>query len=120
MVISRTAKNQRPGGIIVSIVRVTRFALLCLAFIAPATAFAAAPELPAMWGIPVDFILFALTLLGVALFHHYTLYVALIGLATITLYKILFTGFKTGPGVSGFVSLLGHEWVILTNLLCLL
>ena len=103
-----------------SIVRVTRFALLCLAFIAPATAFAAAPELPAMWGIPVDFILFALTLLGVALFHHYTLYVALIGLATITLYKILFTGFKTGPGVSGFVSLLGHEWVILTNLLCLL
>jgi len=29
-----------------------------------------------VFGIPVDFILFALTLLGVALFHRYTLPVA--------------------------------------------
>ena len=73
-----------------------------------------------MFGIPVDFILFGLTLLSVALFHHHTLRVALIGLAAIVIYKIAFTGFKTGPGVAGFVSHLGHEWVILTNLLCLL
>ena len=73
-----------------------------------------------MFGIPIDFILFGLTLLGVALFHHYTLRVALTGLAAIVTYKIAFTGFKTGPGVAGFVSHLGHEWVILTNLLCLL
>ena len=73
-----------------------------------------------MFGIPIDFILFGLTLLGVALFHHYTLRVALTGLAAIVLYKIAFTGFKTGSGVAGFVSHLGHEWVILTNLLCLL
>ena len=39
-------------------------------------------------GIPVDFILFGLTLLGVALFHHHTLAVALTGLAAITLYKL--------------------------------
>ena len=32
-----------------------------------------------VFGIPVDFILFALTLLGVALFHHHTLPVALAG-----------------------------------------
>src|SRR5438477_362684 len=38
-------------------------------------------------GIPVDFILFALTLLGVALFHHHTLPIALVGLAAITGYK---------------------------------
>ena len=37
-------------------------------------------EGPTVLGIPVDFILFALTLLGVALFHHHTLQVALIGL----------------------------------------
>ena len=42
-------------------------------------------------GIPVDFILFALTLLGVALFHHHTMAVALTGLATITAYKLIFT-----------------------------
>lgn len=73
-----------------------------------------------MFGIPVEFILFGLTLLGVALFHHYPLRVGLTGLSAITLYKIVFTGFKTGAGVAGFVSHLGHEWVILTNLLCLL
>ena len=56
---------------------------------------AAAPAL----GVPVDFVLFALTLAGVALFHHHTLQVALTGLAVITLYKLGFTGFKTGPGL---------------------
>ncbi|HEX6002596.1 MAG TPA: citrate transporter [Burkholderiales bacterium] len=73
-----------------------------------------------MFGIPFDFVLFALTLLGVALFHRHTLYVALGGLAAITLYKLLITGFKTGPGISGLLAHLGHEWVILTNLLFLL
>src|SRR6185369_5034844 len=71
-------------------------------------------------GVPIDFVLFALTLAGVALFHHHTLHVALIGLAAITLYKIGFAGFKTGPGFGGFVVHLQHEWVILTNLLGLL
>ena len=47
---------------------------------------AAATEAPAVFGIPVDFILFALTLLGVALFHRHTFYVALTGRAVITLY----------------------------------
>jgi Na+/H+ antiporter NhaD/arsenite permease-like protein len=91
-------------------------ALLCLL---PVSALAAG-DLPTVGGIPIDFILFAATLLGVALFHHATLYVALTGLATITLYKILFTGFKTGLGVAGFVGHLGHEWVTLANLFCLL
>ncbi len=75
---------------------------------------------PAVFGIPVEFILFALTLLGVALFHNHTLRVGLTGLAVISAYKILFAGFKTGPGVQGLISHLGHEWVILINLLCLL
>jgi Na+/H+ antiporter NhaD/arsenite permease-like protein len=71
-------------------------------------------------GIPVDFILFALTLLGVALFHHYTLQVALTGLAAISLYKIIFTGFNFGTGLTGFALHMQHEWVILTNLFLLL
>src|SRR5438552_10762495 len=78
------------------------------------------PNAPTLFGVPVDFILFGLTLLGIALFHHQTLRVALIGLATVALYKIIFTGFKTGPGVSGFLAHVEHEWVILANLLCLL
>lgn len=71
-------------------------------------------------GIPFDFILFALTLLGVALFHSRTLQVALTGAAAITLYQWLFTGFKTGAGVSGLLGHAGHEWVTLANLLGLL
>jgi Na+/H+ antiporter NhaD/arsenite permease-like protein len=73
-----------------------------------------------MFGIPVEFVLFGLTLFGVALFHRHTSYVALTGLIAIVLYKIRFTGFRTGAGVVGFMTHLGHEWVILTNLLCLL
>jgi Na+/H+ antiporter NhaD/arsenite permease-like protein len=75
---------------------------------------------PALFGIPVDFILFGLTLLGVALFHRHTLYVALTGLVIILAYKFLLVGFKYGPGFAGFVSHMGHEWVILTNLFLLL
>jgi Na+/H+ antiporter NhaD/arsenite permease-like protein len=71
-------------------------------------------------GIPVDFILFGLTLAGVAVFHHYTLYVALAGLAAITLYKLVFTGFKFGIGFGGLALHLEHEWVILANLFLLL
>ncbi|MEW5782544.1 MAG: citrate transporter [Pseudomonadota bacterium] len=73
-----------------------------------------------LFGIPVDFILFAITLLGVALFHHYVLQVALTGLAVISTYKILFTGFKTGAGLAGFGLHMAHEWVLLVNLFCLL
>ena len=69
---------------------------------------------------PVDFILFALTLLGVALFHRHTLLVALSGLGIITLYKLTFTGFAAGPGLTGLMLHLGHEWVLLANLLGLL
>jgi Na+/H+ antiporter NhaD/arsenite permease-like protein len=86
------------------------------------TLLAASPavEGPAVAGIPVEFILFGLTLLGVALFHHHTLRVALVGLGSITVYKLLFTGFKHGAGLAGLGLHLGHEWVILTNLLLLL
>ena len=88
-------------------------------WLAPSFAIAATDP-PTAFGIPFDFILFALTLLGVALFHHHTLQVALTGLGTIALYKLAFTGFKTGDGLPGLVGHLAHEWVILSNLLCLL
>jgi len=84
------------------------------------SAFAAAAEGPSIAGIPIEFILFAATLVGVALFHNQTFYVALTGLTAIALYKMAFTGFKTGTGLGGFAGHLGHEWVTLANLFCLL
>jgi Na+/H+ antiporter NhaD/arsenite permease-like protein len=70
--------------------------------------------------IPVEFIFFALTLIGVAVFHHHTLAVALTGLVAIASYKILFGDFHGQPGLLGLWFHLGEEWVILTNLFALL
>ena len=93
------------------------FASFSLCFFSGA---ASAADGPAVLGIPVDFILFALILLGVALFHNYTLKVAVGGLMVVTLYKLAFTGFKNGAGWVGFSGHIFHEWVILVNLLGLL
>lgn len=71
-------------------------------------------------GIPLEFVLFAATLLCVALFHDHTFYVAVGGLLVVSLYKIAFTGFKSGLGIAGLAGHLGHEWVTLANLFCLL
>jgi Na+/H+ antiporter NhaD/arsenite permease-like protein len=78
------------------------------------------PPIPMVAGIPIDFLLFATTLLGVALFHNKTLQVALTGLSVITLYNLFFSSFKHGVGFAGLVSHLGHEWVVVVNLFCLL
>ena len=75
---------------------------------------------PVVAGIPVEFILFAGILLGVALFHRHTFPIAGIGALVVALYKIFFSPFKTGAGWSGFGAHLIHEWVILVNLLLLL
>src|SRR5688572_4524643 len=64
--------------------------------------------------IPFEFVLFVLTLLGVALFHQHTLAVALAGLAAVMAYKVLFVeSFRPGEQ-------LAHEWRIVVNLLGLL
>src|SRR6187399_1845694 len=76
---------------------------------------------PVMLGpIPLDFILFALILAGIAFFHHKTFEIAVGGLVVITLYKLVFTGFRQGAGLAGLAGLMAHEWVILANLFCLL
>lgn len=75
---------------------------------------------PAVMGIPVEFFLFALTLLGVTLFHNQTFYVALSGVSAVALYKLAFTGFHAGPGLGGLLGHMQHEWVTLANLFCLL
>ena len=73
-----------------------------------------------VFGIPIDFILFALTLLGIALYHHHTLPIALTGLAVIIGYNLIFTGFKYGNGLGGLGQHMAHEWVTLANLFLLL
>lgn len=75
---------------------------------------------PVLGGLPIEFLLFAAVLLCVALFHDYTFGVAVTGAVVIAVYKIAFSPFRTGPGLAGFAGHAQHEWVTLTNLLCLL
>ncbi|MCC6172477.1 MAG: citrate transporter [Gammaproteobacteria bacterium] len=70
--------------------------------------------------IPVEFLLFGLTLLAVALFHRHALHAALAGLGAVTVWKTLIAGFREGAGLAGLISHLGHEWVVLANLFGLL
>jgi hypothetical protein len=94
--------------------------LLLLAVPGIAHAAGAGPEPMLVAGIPVDFILFAITLLGVAVFSNQTFYVSLVGLAAITAYKVFLTGFKFGTGLPGLIGHMQHEWVTLANLFLLL
>jgi Na+/H+ antiporter NhaD/arsenite permease-like protein len=95
-------------------------AVAASALLWPALASASPADPPVVLGIPVDFVLFAVTLAGIALFHRYTLPIALVGLAVISLFKIVFSPFAEGSGVSGWLSHLANEWVLLANLLGLL
>ena len=72
------------------------------------------------FGVPFDFLLFASTLLGIALFHRHTLSIALAGLCIITAYKLAFTGFKDGAGFVGLGLHLSHQFSLLANLFLLL
>ena len=62
-------------------------AALMMALVLAATLVGGSP--PELLGVRAEFILFALTLVGVALFHHATLQVAITGLAAIVTLKLL-------------------------------
>ena len=66
--------------------------------------------------VPVEFVLFGLTLLGVAVLHARALEVAAAGLGAIVVYKLLATGFDGVAGPPGLVAHLGREWSVLANL----
>jgi len=68
---------------------------------------------PSLFGVPIVFLLFGATLLGVLVLHHRSLEVSLVGLAGIVGVRLLFSEFDLGRH-------LDHEWVQLTNLFGLL
>ncbi len=66
-----------------------------------------------LFGIPLEFFLFGLTLLGIAILHRRTFEVALCGLVVIVVYKLLAQDLD-------LLSHLEHEWRLLLNLFGLL
>jgi len=76
--------------------------------------------IPSIGPVRVEFILFVLTLFGVALFHKKTMYVALIGLIAILIFKFSFDpSFNFTRHIIGSADHHG-EWRILLNLAGLL
>ncbi len=70
--------------------------------------------------MPVEFLIFGATLACVAVFHRRALPIAAAGLLAVIAYQWLFSSFPAGPGASGLVAHLAHEWVVLANLFLLL
>ena len=72
------------------------------------------------FGVPLEFVLFGLMLLGVALFHKRALEIAVGGLLVILAYEAFVSAFPTGRGLGALLLHAEHEWVIVANLLLLL
>ena len=70
--------------------------------------------------MPFEFLIFGITLVGVAVFHRRALPIAAAGLIAIIAFEWLFSAFPAGPGAAGLAAHFAHEWVILVNLLLLL
>lgn len=87
----------------------------------PVFTFAAVPAaIPLVFGIRLEFIIFAFTLVGVAVFHHKTMFVALGGLAALLILKYLFLpDYSFIDHISGSAHEEG-EWRTLVNLTGLL
>jgi Na+/H+ antiporter NhaD/arsenite permease-like protein len=75
--------------------------------------------LPTWQAHMMEYAIFGATLIGVALFHHRALLVALTGLSAVVLMQVV-----SAPSLDSaayeLLEHLAHEWVILTNLLLLL
>ena len=104
--------------------------LLTVVLFSPAYLFAAGGEVPSVGPVRMEFIIFGLILLGVALFHKHTFWVAVIGLCVLLTFKL-----TLDPGFHLFEHFFGTtpmgdqlmdkdlrqgEWGIILNLLGLL
>jgi Na+/H+ antiporter NhaD/arsenite permease-like protein len=107
-----------------------RIMVLLIALILPFSLFAADGGVPALGPIRVEFIIFGLILLGVALFHKQTFWVAVTGLTILLTFKLVFDpGFHLIEHLIGETPIMDQlmdkhsregEWGIILNLLGLL
>jgi len=107
-----------------------RLSLILIILLCPAAIFASDGSVPTIGPIRVEFIIFGLILLGVALFHKQTFWVAVIGLTVLLAFKLIFDpAFHLGEHMFGTTpfgeqimdkELRQGEWGIILNLLGLL
>ena len=76
--------------------------ILSIVLLAPLSLFASEGSVPSIGPIRIEFIIFGLILLGVALFHHQTFWVAVIGLTVLLTFKLVFDpGFHLAEHIFG-------------------
>jgi len=107
-----------------------RLSLILIMLLCPAAIFASDGSIPMIGPVRLEFIIFGLILLGVALFHKQTFWVAVIGLAVLLTFKFIFDpAFHMGEHMFGTTpfgeqimdkDLRQGEWGIILNLLGLL
>jgi Na+/H+ antiporter NhaD/arsenite permease-like protein len=107
-----------------------RLSLILIILLCPAAIFASDGSVPMVGPVRVEFIIFGLILLGVALLHKQTFWVAVIGLAVLLTFKFIFDpAFHLGEHMFGTTpfgeqimdkDLRQGEWGIILNLLGLL
>jgi Na+/H+ antiporter NhaD/arsenite permease-like protein len=107
-----------------------RFLLLFLFTLLPAFIFASSGEPPSIGPIRIEFIIFGLMLICVAVFHRHTFLVAVTGLTVLLIYKFIFDpGFHFMEHMFGEIPFIDQlkdvelrqgEWGIVLNLLGLL
>jgi len=107
-----TRAISRPGWIALALAAATGLILILAATAAGAGTL--------LFGAPVEYYLFGLMLVGIALLHERAGTVALTGLAVIIAYQGLVSGFPTGHGVDALGRHLAHEWVVFANIFLLL
>ena len=109
---------------------IKKLLLFLVVLISPLSLFAAGGNVPSLGPIRLEFIIFGLILLGVALFHKQTFWVAVIGLSVLLTFKLIFDpGFHLMEHIFGTTpmgeqlmdkGLRQGEWGIIVNLLGLL
>lgn len=102
----------QPGRVAFCLTLATVLVVLCAA--APGRAS------PALFGAPVEYLLFGMMLVGIAVLHQHARTVALVGLIVILAYEGLVSGFPTGYGAAALGRHIEHEWVTFANLFLLL
>jgi len=107
-----------------------RILLFAAVLFSPVALFASGDSVPSVGPVRVEFLIFGLILLGVALFHRHTFLVAVIGLSVLLTFKLVFDPgfhllehfFGTTPMAEQLMDkgLRQGEWGIILNLLGLL
>ncbi len=84
-----------------------KFFFLIIFLFSPLITFASSGAPPSIGPIRIEFIIFGLILLGVALFHKQTFWVAITGLSVLLLFKLIFD-----PGFHFMEHLFGERPIV--------